>query len=195
MPQLLHNLVDADTCQLVTDVLASAPEVGDSLVPDNALCWYGNPTIEALMLRLRPIVASECGVRVAATYGYGRRYSAGASMAAHRDRPSCELSITLCVGSSPDLRWPLYVDGTPYVTKPGDGLLYRGRVDSHWREPLIGDGVWQSQVFLHYVDKDGPCAGFERDCRPRYGLAASERDPLLSFAASAILARRSATGA
>jgi hypothetical protein len=43
----------------------------------------------------------------------------------------------------------------------GDGAVYLGCATDHWREPFAG--YTMGQVFLHYVDRDGPYAqqGFD----------------------------------
>jgi hypothetical protein len=38
--------------------------------------------------------------------------------------------------------------------RPGDALLYRGMELFHWRDAYRGEAL--VQVFLHYVDRDGP---------------------------------------
>jgi hypothetical protein len=43
-------------------------------------------------------------------------------------------------------------------------MFYRGVECPHWREPLNGDHV--AQVFLHYVDQNGPYAEWKYDKRP-----------------------------
>jgi hypothetical protein len=48
---------------------------------------------------------------------------------------------------------------------PGDGLIYRGCDCYHWREPFAGDHL--AQVFLHYVDQNGPNTEWKYDKRPR----------------------------
>jgi PKHD-type hydroxylase len=48
----------------------------------------------------------------------------------------------------------------------GDAMLYRGMNKVHWREPYK-EGKWQAQVFLHYVDADGPHAEWKYDKRPK----------------------------
>ena len=44
---------------------------------------------------------------------------------------------------------------------PGDGLIYRGCDCYHWREPF--DGNHLAQVFLHYVDQNGPNTEWKYD--------------------------------
>jgi predicted 2-oxoglutarate/Fe(II)-dependent dioxygenase YbiX len=48
----------------------------------------------------------------------------------------------------------------------GDAALYRGMDKVHWREPYK-EGKWQAQVFLHYVDADGPHAEWKFDKRKK----------------------------
>jgi predicted 2-oxoglutarate/Fe(II)-dependent dioxygenase YbiX len=52
------------------------------------------------------------------------------------------------------------------VMSAGDAMLYRGMDKAHWREPYK-EGKWQAQVFLHYVDADGPHAEWKYDKRPK----------------------------
>lgn len=65
--------------------------------------------------------------------------------------------------------WPIWIagpKGTASVSlNPGDGLIYRGCDCYHWREPFAG--VHQAQVFLHYVDRNGPQPEWKYDRRPR----------------------------
>jgi hypothetical protein len=40
---------------------------------------------------------------------------------------------------------------------PGDCIIYRGCELEHWRDPFeVGEGSYQSQVFMHYIDINGP---------------------------------------
>jgi hypothetical protein len=53
---------------------------------------------------------------------------------------------------------------------PGDALLYLGRELEHWRRPYTGR--FHAQLFLHYVDAEGPDAVLAFDGRS--GLGASD---------------------
>ena len=48
---------------------------------------------------------------------------------------------------------------------PGDAMLYRGCECPHWRDAF--DGEQCAQVFLHYVDADGPYSEWRYDKRER----------------------------
>lgn len=91
------------------------------------------------------------------TYSYARIYLDGGTLVPHTDRKACEVSITLCLQKSKD--WPLYIKNPNEITvsielEPGDALMYRGCVAEHWRENYTGSK--HTQVFLHYVDLEGP---------------------------------------
>ena len=46
------------------------------------------------------------------------------------------------------------MDGKPYSAKSGDCIFYEGPRYEHWREPYKGETC--CQVFMHYVDANGP---------------------------------------
>jgi hypothetical protein len=139
---------------------------GDNQVP-NAPCAYGDPAFDGLLEYLRPRIEKRSGLRLSPTYSYFRLYKHGDMLKRHRDRPACEVSVSLNIGQVPSDMWPLYVEGNvgPYcaLLSPGDALLYRGIDVFHWREPFQGNHL--VQVFLHYVDRDGPHADQKFDGR------------------------------
>ena len=55
---------------------------------------------------------------------------------------------------------------------PGDCIIYRGCELEHWRDPFeVGEGYYQVQVFMHYIDKNGPHYP-EHQFDKRVGIAA-----------------------
>jgi len=133
----------------------------------NTLFAYGDPAFDGLLDYLRPRIEVYSGLSLSPTYSYFRLYKRGDSLKRHRDRPACEVSISLNIGQVPSDAWPLYVEGSsgPYgaLLSPGDALLYRGIDVFHWREPFQGNRL--VQVFLHYVDRNGPHADQKFDGR------------------------------
>jgi hypothetical protein len=130
-------------------------------------CFYGDAAVESLMLTKRKLVEQESGFELFPTYSYWRMYSYLSDLKKHQDRPSCEISVTVMVGSC-GTPWPIYMDGTPIEIEIGDAALYLGCEVEHWREEFQGD--WHAQMFLHYVDKKGPHANLVCDGRPMFGL-------------------------
>jgi len=146
---------------------------------------YGDLVFDTLMARKLPMIEKITGLELLNNYSYNRLYTTGSELVRHIDRPSCEISTTLCLGydvSNMDLEkytnydWPMYIgpsdgkkgtEGTPIHMKPGDMVIYRGCEIEHWREPF--EGLNHAQVFFHYNEKneDGQK---EYDGRPALGL-------------------------
>jgi len=167
--------IDADYARVLhSHVLERARSntlaAGDTQVA-NAPVAYGDPLTDALLENVRARVEQASGVKLWPTYSFFRLYQHGNVLKPHRDRPSCEVSMTLNLGMDADEPWPIWIagpQGTAAVSlNPGDGLIYRGCDCYHWREPFAGRHL--AQVFLHYVDQNGPNAQWKFDKRP--GLA------------------------
>ena len=141
---------------------------GDTAVP-NSVTRYGDDAFEALLETVRPRVEAVTGYRLFPTYSYFRMYLRGNALGQHRDGPACEISVSLNLGQSPERPWPLCLEGREgeisAALHPGDALVYKGAELTHWREPY--EGAQLGQVFLHYVDKNGPYADRKFDGRGR----------------------------
>jgi hypothetical protein len=139
----------------------------DSQVPE-ALSAYGDLFMDGLLQDTQPLVEQVTATKLFPTYSYFRVYRRGDALSKHTDRPSCEISLTLCLGYQAERPWPIFIETPEGVSSsvelyPGDGLLYRGIECPHWREPLSGEMA--IQVFLHYVNQDGPMADWKSDKR------------------------------
>ena len=66
---------------------------------------YGDLNTETLCSFLNPTISHYTKKDLCPTYTYSRIYIKGMDLKAHRDRPSCEYSITLNLGGDP---WPIY---------------------------------------------------------------------------------------
>jgi hypothetical protein len=133
-----------------------------------ALSAPGDVFMDGLLVDLLPMAESISGLKLFPTFSYFRVYHHGDVLERHTDRPACEISLTLCLGYQADKPWPIVIEGPQGVgsieLQPGDGLLYRGIECAHWRDALDGDHV--AQVFLNYVDQNGPYAEWKFDKRP-----------------------------
>lgn len=146
--------------------VAGAMQPGDSQVPGTP-CSYGDPVMDGLLNQLLAEVERTSGLSLFPTYSYFRIYKKGDILQRHTDRPSCEISVTLCLGYDAPESWPLWIQGPRGVRsvplKSGEALLYRGIECPHWRDEFPGNR-WV-QVFLHYVDQNGPNAEWKFDKR------------------------------
>jgi len=159
----------------------------DSQVP-NTYSHYADIVMETLLLKLKPLMEERTKLKLIETYSYARIYKKGDILKKHKDRPSCEISTTLCLGGEP---WPIFIEPNPkkgkenkegeyvpskskgkkIILKPGDMLIYRGCDLEHWRDAFEGEDC--GQVFLHYNDassKDAQLNIFDK--RPHVGLPA-----------------------
>ena len=134
---------------------------------------HGAAAFDKLLVDLLPYFEKISGKRLYPTYSYARLYKTGEKLAIHTDRESCEISATLTLGFDGNA-WPIYMgdknkeNASKIVMDVGDAVLYRGIEKHHWRKKFKGN--WQAQVFLHYVDADGPHKEWKFDKRPNLGL-------------------------
>jgi len=127
-------------------------------VPNTYSC-YSDFVMETLLLKLLPIVEKETELKLIPTYSYTRLYKKGDELKRHKDRPSCEVSITLNLGGD---NWDIFLEpsgkinqkGMAVSLQVGDLLIYKGCELEHWREKFKGKIC--GQVFLHYNDINGP---------------------------------------
>lgn len=180
---LVNRMAPPPMVEVVRDHLMACAASGsvildDEQVPDTP-CVYGGPILDGLMEELRPRVELCSGLKLFPTYSYGRLYKQGDQLPPHRDRSACEISLSLNLGQTPDEPWPIFIRigdrDVPLKLRTGDALLYRGIELTHWREPYAGESM--AQVFLHYVDQNGPHAAEKFDRRPSLATPFGSRSP------------------
>ena len=144
----------------------------DQQVP-NTYSHYSDIVMETLLLKCQREIEKKIKIKIQPSYSYARIYKKGDVLKRHKDRFSCELSVTLNLGGSP---WPIYLKDKKTIKvdlKPGDMLFYHGCELEHWRNALKGNNC--TQVFLHYnrLTKDNknniydgrPMPGLPAECR------------------------------
>ena len=124
--------------------------------------FYGDPVTDSLLITKKKLMERETGLELLPTYSFWRMYSFGSDLKEHTDRPACEISVTVMLGSD-GTPWPIYMEDEALDLKPGEACIYMGCELKHRREEFEGD--WHSQVFLHYVNKNGPHANQKFDGR------------------------------
>lgn len=134
------------------------------------------PMFEKLLLSMTSSIEDITEKKLFPTYSYARIYYSGAELKKHLDRSSCEYSVTVCLQN--DLvKWPLCIldkNGVEHqiVQMPGDAIIYKGCEQPHWRE--VFTGTTHSQVFLHYVDQNGPYFDWKYDKRQSLNINSSK---------------------
>jgi len=138
---------------------------------------YGDPAMESMLLHLHNTVETHTGLNLLPTYSYYRVYRSGDELVEHKDRPSCEISTTVCFNydyKNHNYSWPIYMEDDPVHLMPGDMVIYKGCDLRHYREKLnIQDDVWHVQGFFHYVNANGPYSNFKYDQRDSIGMLKS----------------------
>ena len=130
---------------------------GDIQAP-NSSSVYNYISFLELLCEKTPEISKIVDETVLPTYTYARVYKSGDELSRHKDRPSCELSLTVNLGGSEP--WDIWVESEgkeiPITLNPGDAMIYLGAEIEHWREKFRGDHYYQ--VFLHYVLSRGQYA-------------------------------------
>ena len=129
---------------------------------------YGDPLIDSLLLQKQKLMEKKTGKELLPTYSFWRMYTKYAVLEKHKDRPSCEISVTVHIANDKKVKWPLIINDKKIFTKPGDAVIYLGAKLFHERKEYQGD--WHLQTFLHYVDKNGKFADNVCDKRQFWGL-------------------------
>ena len=124
--------------------------------------FYADPLMESLMINKIELIQKETGLELLPTYAFWRMYTKFADLEKHKDRPSCEISVTIQI-SSDGTEWPIYVDGKKNILENGQALIYLGQDLEHWRDEFKGD--YHAQCFLHYVNANGKNVDFKFDKR------------------------------
>lgn len=175
--------------------------INTNYVPDGSFCGtfkdgqvdgvyscYSDFLMETLLEAAVVDISKITGLNLSPTYSYYRTYLNGSELHRHKDRPSCEVSTTLCLGydnsgAPTGYNWGMFVEksgvrgkkGKELFMEPGDMIIYRGCKIEHWREPFKGTNL--SQVFLHFNDADGPYIDYcKYDGRPMLGLPPEYKD-------------------
>ena len=168
-----RNFLNQQTCQEYVQGFKKAIEQGFAKKDDQCPLSYSlghSELFDSLLEQLTPHIEKATGLELYPTYAYARWYAPGDELKIHRDRESCEITTTINLGFEGN-QWPIYMgvdDQKQNFEKVdmniGDAVIFRGQELYHWREKYT-EGQWQAQVFVHYVDKNGPHAEWKYDKR------------------------------
>ena len=132
--------------------------------------------METLLATSNPVIEQNLNKKLFPTYSYFRIYDKGSDLKIHKDRPSCEYTVALCLGADPvDKPYEIFIgeedeesdykyydkDGKynrykiqhKFSMLPNNALIFKGIEKKHWRETCHHDHFMT--VFLHYVDQEG----------------------------------------
>lgn len=176
---IIKNAISKELAEFIALEFSMMETTARCLYPDadlSDLCKgtfarYSPLMMEALAVKLQPMIEETVGMKLFPTYSYARIYYQGTDLKPHFDRASSEVTITVCLQQ--DSVWPLYVESSNGVVhainlEVGDIGIYCGRAHKHWREPLQEEK--HIQAFLQYVDAEGDDAWLKWDTRMCLGL-------------------------
>lgn len=159
---VIDNFLDPSTAQGLYDVFKKDTEEHPELFVKDIQCpkslaMYNYRWFVEVLVHSIPKLSELVGQLVLPTYCYARVYANSDELKKHKDRPSCELSVTVHLGSD-GTDWPIYFtkpngEVTSVSMKPGQGVVYLGMNSEHWRDKF--EGQHYGQVFLHYVFSRG----------------------------------------
>ena len=101
----------------------------------------GDIVMENLSGFLLPKIESVTGLKLLSTYTFYRIYKPGDILTKHTDRPSCEISISLCLRKKGNI-WPIYVNNTDYKTRERDNIKFIEPL----QDPKIVDATSMEEV-------------------------------------------------
>ena len=179
---VLTDALSKQQCAELTQHMFNLYEQG-KLVKDDQCplsdAVYGDPMMDQVLETLARPIGNHIGKKLLPTYAYARIYRPGEILKKHKDRPSCQYSATLTLGFDSASIWPIYFENgdreIPVQLSVGELAVYCGCDLVHWRPPFKGN--WHVQVFLHYVDEDGPYADHAYDGRGSLSHKKGEKIP------------------
>lgn len=164
---VVDGVMPEETCEIMAAEFARDAEfigVKDDLCPTvNGL--YNHMPFVRTLIGLIPAIGHLAGAPVLPTYAYARHYNVkGADLKKHKDRPACELSMTLNIRKTHD--WPIWLtdrkgNDVSVELPVGSGLLYHGVELDHWRNAYTGED--HINVFLHWVRAFGAYSNYVFD--------------------------------
>lgn len=168
----IPQALDIDTVNNLNNEMHELEMKGETNLDDQcplSHSYYNAPQAEAAGRSLVEPLSKLLKLDLEYAYCYARIYQPGEVLTPHTDRESCEISATMTLGhhGESDI-WPIFMGvdaednvGTPITIGIGDMVMYHGRELLHWRNAY--QGAWQTQVFFHYVQKDGEYAEHAND--------------------------------
>lgn len=161
----------ADLTKYMFDLYEQGKLVKDDQCPlSDAI--YGDPVFDDILQKFAKPIGDAVGKTLLPTYTYARIYRPGEILKRHKDRPSCEISATMTLGFDSKPIWPIFFNEEkeiPISLDVGELAVYKGCEIVHWRTQFKGQ--WHVQVFLHYVDANGPYKDHHKDGRTEFGTS------------------------
>ena len=112
------------------------------------------------------------GKKLLPTFSAARLYGKGQVMPYHVDQDACEYAVTTNLGWKGKNLYPFYLtnDAHEVLLDKNECVVYKGIEIPHWREKWdCEEDDWLVQLFMFYVDADGPYAEHANHKRNKLG--------------------------
>jgi hypothetical protein len=124
----------------------------------NAYQIHSHVLFTEKLCMILPRVVEIVGESLLPTYALGRFYTNKGYLQKHKDRPACEVSVTINLYQ--DKPWGIWIkprkeneEAKEIIQNTGDALFYSGYDLPHWRNSYNGNEYCQG--FFHYVRSRG----------------------------------------
>lgn len=154
---VLKNFIDKDRSVEISKQFKKAERRNDAVIDKSTALYNFMPSLE-LLCEKTPIISEILGEYVLPTYTFTRQYEKGSELKIHKDRGSCEITLTVHLDSDGSYPWPISIqtlsgENKSIIFSHGDAMMYFGCESWHWREKY--QGMWYNQTMLHYVRSKG----------------------------------------
>lgn len=134
-------------------------EEQSTLVPDTQvelrLGLHNMPLFAATHRHMTTLVQSVIEQPIKPSYCYAVKYTQGAELKRHTDRPQCKWNASITFAREGEV-WPIHLEvgGTRKEVRAelGEVVVYSGTTVPHWRGPLESPSA--TVCFYHFVDLD-----------------------------------------
>ncbi|HEY0640286.1 MAG TPA: hypothetical protein VGD67_21870 [Pseudonocardiaceae bacterium] len=155
---VVREFIDQRLARMLYAMLLLRRHRGEARHDDHmpgALSFWGDSTLDAFHLSVRPDVETVAAGPLLPTYCYARLYRYGDTLHRHHDREACEIVATVHVGHRGGAPPPIcFATGHVVHQRPGDAVVFHGSAIDHWRDVFLGEDF--GQVFMNFVRADGP---------------------------------------
>jgi len=157
--KVAKNLIDPIEASVLADKIKKCEYLRPCEQVKDSLSIYTFPPCNIILGSLCEKISKSIGKQLKPAYSFARVYRKGNVLPPHKDRASCEYSVTINLKQSQP--WAIYMGKKPVIQNVGDGVIYKGCEIEHSRKEFEGEEY--VQLFLHYVDSEGPNSEYSFD--------------------------------